>query len=124
MRVRNRRFSERGVKDMNTIRGKLDSGKTAPSPQIDCWVPERDPSGIGIIIFPGGGYGGLAEHEGEGYARYLCSAGISCFVVKYRLAPQGYHHPAMLEDALAAICAEQGQPLNQQLTCQLPFDPN
>ncbi len=89
---------------MNTIRGKLDSGKTAPSPQIDCWVPERDPSGIGIIIFPGGGYSGLAEHEGEGYARYLCSAGISCFVVKYRLSPQGYHHPAMLEDALAAIC--------------------
>jgi acetyl esterase/lipase len=66
-------------------------------------LPESDPSGVGIIIFPGGGYGGLAAHEGAGYAQFLCSAGVACFVVKYRLGPEGHRHPAMLEDALAAI---------------------
>jgi acetyl esterase/lipase len=88
---------------MKTIHGKLDAGTTAPSPKIDCWVPEQAPNGIGLIIFPGGGYGGLADHEGAGYAQYFCSVGISCFVVTYRLGSQGHRHPAMLEDALAAI---------------------
>lgn len=45
----------------------------------------------------------MAAHEGEGYAQFLCSAGIACFVVKYRLGSEGHRHPEMLEDALAAI---------------------
>jgi len=88
---------------MQTIKGSLDSGQTGPSPDIVCRAPEKPGSGIGIIIFPGGGYGCLAEHEGEGYARYLADAGVACFVVQYRLGSQGHRHPAMLEDALAAI---------------------
>ncbi|MEI6218392.1 MAG: alpha/beta hydrolase, partial [bacterium] len=55
------------------------------------------------VRLPGGGYGGLAEHEGKGYAEFFVNAGIACFVVKYRLGTQGFRHPAMLEDALAAI---------------------
>lgn len=55
------------------------------------------------MILPGGGYGDLAEHEGKGYAEYFSKAGIACFVVSYRLGSQGFRHPAMLEDALAAI---------------------
>ncbi|MBN1515181.1 alpha/beta hydrolase [Candidatus Sumerlaeota bacterium] len=90
---------------LKTIRGALESGTTGPAPEIVCWPAQGEPSGIGIIIFPGGGYGGLAEHEGAGYARRLSSAGIACFVVEYRLGPQGFRHPAMLEDALAAISA-------------------
>lgn len=88
---------------MNTITGTLKSGKTTPSPMIECWIPERNPGGIGLVILPGGGYGGLAAHEGKGYAEYFSKAGIACFVVSYRLGPQGFRHPAMLEDALAAI---------------------
>ena len=38
-----------------------------------------------MVILPGGGYGGLAPHEGNGYAEWLVTNGISCFVVKYRL---------------------------------------
>ena len=41
---------------MKIINGKLDSGTTAPSPEIVCWIPESNPNGVGIIIFPGGGY--------------------------------------------------------------------
>lgn len=60
-------------------------------------------TGAAMVIFPGGGYGGLAPHEGKGYADWLVTNGISCFVVKYRLGPGGYHHPAMLQDAARAV---------------------
>jgi len=60
-------------------------------------------SGAAIVIFPGGGYGGLAPHEGKGYADWLTTNGFSCFVVKYRLGSQGYRHPAMLNDAARAV---------------------
>jgi acetyl esterase/lipase len=57
-----------------------------------------------MVILPGGGYGGLAPHEGKGYADWLVTNGISCFVVKYRLGgSQGYRHPRMLEDAARAV---------------------
>jgi len=87
------------------IQGQLASGTTAPSPEIECWLPEGKPSGVGVVIFPGGGYGMLAAHEGEGYARFLRDAGVAAFVVKYRLGPAGHRHPAMLEDALSAVAA-------------------
>ena len=50
-------------------------------------------SGAAMVILPGGGYGGLAGHEGKGYADWLVTNGISCFVVKYRLGSHGYRHP-------------------------------
>ena len=56
-----------------------------------------------MVIFPGGGYGGLAPHEGKGYANWLVTNGISCFVVKYRLGSHGYRHPVMLQDAARAV---------------------
>src|SRR5258708_7303003 len=42
-------------------------------------------TGAAIVIFPGGGYGALAPHEGKGYADWLVTNGISCFVVQYPL---------------------------------------
>ncbi len=60
-------------------------------------------SGAAMVILPGGGYGGLAPHEGRGYADWLVTNGISCFVVKYRLGSHGYRHPRMLEDAARAV---------------------
>ena len=49
------------------ITGNLASGQTAPEPTIECWIPDLPHLGIGLIIFPGGGYHHLAEHEGRGY---------------------------------------------------------
>lgn len=60
-------------------------------------------SGAAMVVFPGGGYGGLSKHEGEGYARWLSSQGVAAFVVKYRLGSKGYRHPAMLNDAARAV---------------------
>lgn len=56
-----------------------------------------------ILIFPGGGYKNLAEHEGKGYAQYLQKLGIAAFVLKYRLGSDGYRHPCMLQDAARAM---------------------
>jgi acetyl esterase/lipase len=60
-------------------------------------------TGAAIVICPGGGYGGLAPHEGVDYARFLNEHGISGFVLKYRLGSAGYRHPVMLEDAARAV---------------------
>lgn len=88
----------------NIFHGTLPNAHTSPSPEITYYPPKTGcETGIGIVIFPGGGYGHLAEHEGEDYAEYLTIHGIAGFVVKYRLSPDGFHHPAMLEDALSAI---------------------
>jgi acetyl esterase/lipase len=56
-----------------------------------------------VIVAPGGGYRGLAmNHEGRQIANWLNAAGISAFVLKYRLGPR-YHHPIELGDAQRAI---------------------
>ena len=60
-------------------------------------------TGAAIVICPGGGYGHLAAHEGADYARFLNEYGIAGFVLKYRLGSDGYHHPAMLQDAARAL---------------------
>jgi acetyl esterase/lipase len=64
--------------------------------------PERA-TGAAVVICPGGGYGNLASHEGEGYARFLNEHGIAAFVLKYRLGSNQYRHPAMLQDAARAL---------------------
>lgn len=56
-----------------------------------------------MVICPGGGYGGLADHEGSHYAKFLNEQGISAFVLKYRLGSAGYRHPIMLNDAARAV---------------------
>ena len=89
---------------MQAFTGSLNSATTAPAPRIEPYLPDPGRgNGLGLVIFPGGGYGGLAEHEGKAYAEFFRSEGIASFVVTYRLGPQGHRHPAMLEDALAAI---------------------
>jgi acetyl esterase/lipase len=60
-------------------------------------------NGATILIFPGGGYGSLAEHEGTGYAEFFAKHGITAYVLKYRLGSNGYRHPVMLNDAARAL---------------------
>ena len=73
-------------------------------PSVRVFSPTADRRcGASIVVCPGGGYGGLADHEGTDYALYLNQAGVTAFVLRYRLAPHGYRHPAMLQDANRAI---------------------
>lgn len=72
-------------------------------PTITAFLPTPEKAtGAAMVICPGGGYGGLAAHEGEAYAMFLRDNGIAGFVLKYRLGSAGYRHPIMLQDVSRA----------------------
>ena len=79
-------------------------------PAVTPYLPEPDEAtGAALVVFPGGGYGGLAQHEGNDYALWFNQHGITAFVVKYRLGSNGYRHPAMLHDAARALRQANGK---------------
>ncbi len=69
--------------------------------RMEWYAPETKKSDAAVVIFPGGGYSHLANHEGKGYAEYLNSIGITAFVVYYRVAPNRF--PLPLLDARRAV---------------------
>lgn len=72
-------------------------------PTLIIYLPEK-PTGDGIVVCPGGGYGGLAmDHEGHQIAPWLNENGIAAFICDYRHRGKGYGHPAPLQDAQRAI---------------------
>jgi acetyl esterase/lipase len=73
-------------------------------PTLTPYLPDpSNATGAAVVICPGGGYGGLAPHEGKDYALWLNELGIAGFVLKYRLGSNEYRHPRMLEDAARAV---------------------
>lgn len=73
-------------------------------PTVTPYLPDNGKAtGAAMVICPGGGYAGLAPHEGNDYALWLNQHGVTGFVLKYRLGSHGYHHPAMLDDAARAV---------------------
>ena len=54
-------------------------------PRFSYYEPSGDAKDAAVVIFPGGGYVGLAEHEGRGYAEFLSAAGYHAFVCEYRV---------------------------------------
>jgi acetyl esterase/lipase len=56
-------------------------------PTIEVYLPARmRATGVGVLIFPGGGYAGLTyQLEGTQQAAFFIDHGIAAFVVKYRL---------------------------------------
>ncbi|MCG2583934.1 alpha/beta hydrolase [Massilia sp. TS11] len=84
---------------------RWDQGRVAniSEPTLSVYPAGVDrPSGTAVIICPGGGYTRLSvEREGNQYAQWLSSLGITAFVLKYRQAEFG--HPAPLQDILRAV---------------------
>lgn len=73
-------------------------------PDLTPYLPSPETAtGAAMLILPGGGYGHLANHEGEDYALFLNTLGIAGFVLQYRLGSNGYRHPVMLQDATRAM---------------------
>ncbi len=59
--------------------------KNVTKPSITVYKPEK-PNGTSVIICPGGGYHILAiDHEGVDVAKMFNEAGVTAFVLKYRL---------------------------------------
>lgn len=78
--------------------------KDDDKPTLTAFLPAPEKAtGAAMVICPGGGYGGLAAHEGAAYAEWLAENGIAGLVLKYRLGSKGYRHPAMLNDAARAV---------------------
>ena len=73
----------------------------ADRPQLRLFRPAAATPMACVILCPGGAYAGLAGHEGEPVARWLCSVGVAGAVLQYRLTP--YKHPMPLADAKRAI---------------------
>lgn len=68
-------------------------------------VPARGNPGPrpAVLVLPGGGYAGQADHESEPVAEWFAALGIHAYVLRYRVAP--HRHPAPLEDGKEAILA-------------------
>ena len=75
----------------------------ADRPTLTIYRASRGPTGTGVVVAPGGGYGALAmDHEGRQVAAYFNAMGVAAFVLKYRLGPK-YRHPVELGDAQRAL---------------------
>lgn len=73
-------------------------------PKLTAFLPSAEKrNGASMLILPGGGYGHLAPHEGKGFADWLVTHGICCYVLQYRLGTHGYRHPCMLQDAARGL---------------------
>lgn len=75
----------------------------ADIPTLTIYRPPADKAnGAAVVVCPGGGYGGLAGHEGQPIAEWLNTLGVTGCVLKYRLGPR-YHHPVEMSDVQRAL---------------------
>lgn len=80
----------------------LGENAKADDPEMTVYLPDH-PNGAAVVIYPGGGYWGLAmDHEGHQVAQWLNSFGVAGIIVSYRRGP-GAEHPVPLMDAQHAI---------------------
>ncbi|HEY2572635.1 MAG TPA: alpha/beta hydrolase [Verrucomicrobiaceae bacterium] len=78
--------------------------KPEDTPRVEVYPATDHPCGGGMVVCPGGGYGGLAaDHEGRQVAQFYNSLGVTAFVLYYRLGSKGYHHPIEVNDAKRAL---------------------
>ena len=95
-----------GAPNSNGLTGTeedLEGGRVANviKPSITVYKADK-PTGMAIIMCPGGGYARLAmNHEGHDMAPWLNAQGITYIVLKYRM-PNG-HYEVPLSDAEQAI---------------------
>ena len=59
--------------------------------------PAERRTGAAVVVFPGGGYGGLAGHEGQGYAEWLCGYGVTAAVLSLALERIGHRNHSLYD---------------------------
>jgi acetyl esterase/lipase len=66
-------------------------------PTMTVYSPKGNNTGVAVVVFPGGGYQGLAiDLEGTEVCDWLTPKGISCVLLKYRVPPDaGYPKTAL-----------------------------
>ena len=98
--------------DTTTAKDNLIAGRplvrlgNVSSPTLTLYAPKGQNTGAAVVVFPGGGYNILAiDLEGTEVCDWLNSAGVTCFVLKYRVPNTGPYpkSPAALQDAQRAL---------------------
>jgi acetyl esterase/lipase len=60
-------------------------------PTMTVYAPKAKNTGVAVIVFPGGGFEGLAiDLEGTEVCDWLTSGGITCVLLKYRVPSLPY----------------------------------
>jgi acetyl esterase/lipase len=81
-------------------------------PTMTVYSPKGNNTGAAVVVFPGGGYQGLAiDLEGTEVCDWLVSEGITCILLKYRVTDVGEYpksgpypeSPMALEDAQRTV---------------------
>lgn len=65
---------------------------------IDLFVPEENPTGLGVLFIHGGGWSAGNKEQFHSLATHFCQLGYTCASMSYRLSGQ-FKYPAQLEDA-------------------------
>ena len=89
------------VSAQKTIRiwGENPSSIKMNKAKLQIFKAKDNPSGISVIICPGGSYCYLGRKvEGSEIAKWLNKNNITAFVLYYRVGMFGNHHPAMIQD--------------------------
>lgn len=92
---------------IKTVTDRLIAGKPwnaiydVSQPTMTVYSPQANNSGVAIVVFPGGGFNGLAiDLEGTEVCTKLASQGITCVLLKYRVPDSG---PAWHDDCQCNI---------------------
>lgn len=89
----------------------VEVGKVS-QPTMTVYRPDGKNTGVGVVVFPGGGYRILAiDLEGTEVCDWLTSRGITCVLLKYRVPGEGRfpksgaypRSPMALEDAQRTV---------------------
>jgi len=98
-----------GTESAVTVKDHLVAGRTwtwvtnVSQPTITIDPPKGKNSGIAIVVFPGGGYEGLAiDLEGSEVCDWVTSHGMTCVLLKYRV-PCSPQAKEALQDAQRTI---------------------
>jgi len=103
--------------DPNLIGGKtVQSVYNVTRPTMTVYSPKERNTGVAVVVFPGGGYIGLAiDLEGTEVCDWLTAKGVTCVLLKYRVPDSGpaWHNdckcnirpkaPTALEDAQRTV---------------------
>jgi acetyl esterase/lipase len=81
-----------GTEYVETTKDEMVAGKpyvwasNITRPTMTVYLPKGNNTGVGVIVFPGGGFEGLAiDLEGTEVCDWLTSKGITCVLLKYRV---------------------------------------
>ncbi len=108
-----------GTEYVEMTKGKMVGGKpyvwvsNITRPTMTVYSPKEKNTGVAVVVFPGGGFEGLAiDLEGTEVCDWLTSGGITCVLLKYRVPslPYDWHCKCRPNDlAISTLALEDAQ---------------